>query len=319
MTRLEYALGMLASGVSLVPIGTTGDKRPALRWKIYQVRLPKPWEVRSWIQHHGWGIAAVGGSISGNLEILDFDEAEYFDHWGTLAGSYHPEVIQRLPLVHTPSGGYHLYYRCDEIQGNQKLAQSALPVMGERRWTPGKTRIETRGEGGYVVTPASPRACHPNGELYRLLRGHLWEIPRISIEERACFLRCARAFNEYMEPPKPVFIPRATRTDDRPGDVFSATHSWEEILTPHGWKVVHHAGGVTYWKRPNKRDHGWSATTGHENNDTLYVFSVNAPPFLPNHGYSKFTVYTLLNFRGDFSAAAHDLVRKMESRNPHAI
>jgi Bifunctional DNA primase/polymerase, N-terminal len=310
MTRLEYALGMLAAGVSLVPIGTNGDKRPAMRWKCYQERLPKPWEVRSWIRHHGWGIAAVGGKVSANLEILDFDEAEYFEHWGTLIESYHPRIIEWLPLVCTPSGGYHLYYRCDVIEGNQKLAQSAVQSESERRWLPGKTRIETRGEGGYVVTPASPRTCHPAGERYRLLHGHLWQIPKISIEQRTCFLRCARAFNEYVEPPKRVFEPRATHETDRPGDVFAATHSWEDILMPHGWQVVRRHGDLIEWKRPGKRDRGQSATTGYQGHDVFYVFSTNAYPFESRRGYDKFHVHVILNYGGDYHTAAKALVRR---------
>lgn len=310
MTRLEYALGMLASGISLVPIGTTGDKRPAIRWKSYQMKRPQPWEVKFWIQKRGWGIAAVGGAISGNLEILDFDEADYFEYWGNLASSYHPDLIERLPLVQTPSGGYHLYYRCETIEGNQKLSQSAEPVNRERRrWAPGKTRIETRGEGGYVVTPASPRTCHPMNEKYRVLHGHLWEIPHISIEERTNFLRCARAFNEYVEPPKPVFTPRKIQETDRPGDVFASTHSWEEILSPHGWNVAGRHGDTVEWRRPGKHDGGQSATTGHNGHDVFYIFSTNAYPFEANRGYGKFRVHVILNYNGDYHRAAKDLVR----------
>lgn len=308
MMRLEYALGMLASGISLVPIGLEGDKRPAIRWKRYQIMPPRAWEVRSWVRRHGWGIAAVGGAVSGNLEILDFDEAEYFAHWAQLVDAYHPDLVSRLPLVYTPSEGYHLYYRCGVIEGNQKLAQAAIYSIPDQHWIPGKTRIETRGEGGYVVTPASPGACHPSGQRYRLIQGHLWQIPEITLEERACFLKSARAFNEYVELPRKAFRPTEVPTGNRPGDIFAATHSWEEILHPHGWRITGRHGEVTYWKRPEKRDRGQSATTGHNGYDVFYVFSSNAYPFEPRTGYDKFHTWVILNHAGDYHAAAKALV-----------
>jgi hypothetical protein len=48
-----------------------------------------------------------------------------------------------------------LYYRCDVIEGNQKLAQR--PATAEEvKENPNEkvlVLIETRGEGGYVVAP----------------------------------------------------------------------------------------------------------------------------------------------------------------------
>ena len=310
MTRLEYALGMLAGGVSLVPIRLDGGKRPAIRWKGYQTRAPKPWEVRSWVRTRGWGIAVVGGAISGNLEILDFDAMNYFEYWSNLVNAYCPGVIDTLPLIQTPSQGYHLYYRCAEITGNQKLAQEAMYSMPERRYIPGKTLIETRGEGGYAVTPASPGACHPSGKRYRIIHGSLWEIPPISLEQRHEFLRGARAFNQYVEPLKPPFTPRTVNIGERPGDVFAATHSWEQILEPHGWKAVGRHAGITDWRRPGKEGRGQSATTGYHGRDVFYVFSTNALPFDHNQGYDKFHVWVILNFSGDYRAAAKSLTEE---------
>ena len=91
-------------------------------------------------------------------------------------------------------------------------------------------------------------------------------------------------------------------TGERPGDLFAAKASWEDILLPHGWRVVGHRGEVTLWCRPGKTD-GISATTGHCG-DHLYVFSSNAHPFAPERAYSKFTAFAFLNAAGDFIKAA---------------
>jgi putative DNA primase/helicase len=113
--------------------------------------------------------------------------------------------------------------------------------------------------------------------------------------------------------PERIYTPRQGigPSGDRPGDLFAAKASWEDILLPHGWRVVGHGGEVTLWCRPGKRG-GLSATTGYCG-DHLYVFSSNAHPFEPEHAYSKFAAYTLLNFGSsemDFHKAAIDLAAK---------
>ncbi len=54
------------------------------------------------------------------------------------------------------------------------------------------------------------------------------------------------------------------------------------------------------------QDRGISATTNWDGSDLLYVFSTSTL-FEPKRGYSKFAAYALLNFGGDFRAAARDL------------
>ena len=96
------------------------------------------------------GIAVVGGKVSGGLEIIDFDEPELFEPWQSLVEEANADLLDNLPIVLTPSGGYHCFYRCREIEGNQKLAQR----KGENDHP--EVMIETRGEGGYVLIPGCP-------------------------------------------------------------------------------------------------------------------------------------------------------------------
>src|SRR5215475_12276532 len=163
--------------------------------------------------------------------------------------------------------------------------------------------IETRGEGGYALIPPSPAWCHPVHKAYVLRQGDLAAIPTITADERDILLNCARALTQDVEPER-VYTPRERRTaiGDRPGDLFAAKATWEDILLPHGWRVVGHRGQVTLWCRPGK-NHGISATTGHCG-DYFYIFSSNAYPFEPERAYSKFAAFTLLNCDGDFIKAA---------------
>jgi len=90
----------------------------------------------------------------------------------------------------------------------------------------------------------------------------------------------------------------------RPGDDFNDRGNWFKILKPHGWIFSYTAQGVSYWRRPGKRDPGHSATTNYEDLDLLHVFTTSATPFEAGRSYSKFHAYSLLNFDGDFSLAA---------------
>lgn len=60
--------------------------------------------------------------MSGNLEVLDFDDGGLFAPWLAEVESQAPSLKADLAIVHTPSDGYHVFYRCDSIAGNCKLA-----------------------------------------------------------------------------------------------------------------------------------------------------------------------------------------------------
>jgi Bifunctional DNA primase/polymerase, N-terminal len=295
---LQTALRLVQAGLSVIPIGA--DKRPAIAsWKGYQNRLPTPEEWIAWAASRRCGLAVVLGSVSGNGEVIDVDDPSVLGPWYDLVEAMALGLVARLVIVKTPTDGRHLYYRCAVIAGNQRLALNAQREV----------RMETRGEGGYALLPPSPAWCHPDHKPYELRQGDLANIPTITPDERAILLTCARAFNEYVEPER-IWTPRQpTATDGtRLGDIFAANVSWEDIIHPHGWRVVTHRGEVTRWRRPGKKD-GHSATTGHCG-DHLYVFSSNAYPFEPGRAYSKFAAFTLLHCGGDFSKAATILARQ---------
>jgi len=259
--------------------------------------------VKRW-SRNGYGTGIVAGKVSGNLEVIDFDDPAAFELWKRLVGELGgADLLKMLVIVETPTGGFHVYYRCsDGVEGNQKLAQ--------RRGSDGKLRvlIETRGEGGYVIAPGSPRKCHPLRKSYKLLEGDLAKIPTTTSEERELLLSAARALNEYIEP-KRFISGNSDASGNRPGDDFNARASWDEILEPHDWRKAGERGEGTDWRRPGK-EIGISATTNHAGMDLFYNFSTNGHPFEAETGYTKFAAYTFLNHGGDFSAAAADLAEK---------
>ena len=303
MTELmeKEARRLVEGGISVIPVKADGTKAPAVRWKDYQSRPATPGELRKWFHLGRYGLGAVAGEISGNLEIIDFDDPSSFGPWEALVKEISgARSIEELPIVITPSGGYHVYFRCKGgVQGNQKLAQ--------RRGPEGRPEvmIETRGEGGYTILPGSPPKCHPAKQGYFLVQGDLAKIPAVSVEERSLLLESARALNEYADPKRVISGPSSS-TGGRPGDDFNARADWVEILEPQGWQKAGHPGEKTFWRRPGKKT-GISATTNFAGIDLFYNFSTNGHPFEPGASYTKFAVYALLTHDGDFSAAAADL------------
>jgi len=309
-STLDYVRAYRHAGLQCIPIRPDGTKAPATRWHQYQdpdKHCPEALFL------DGRGIAILGGRASGNLEIIDFDTPSFYQQWCELVEEQHPGLMQRLVVVATPrrdenkEPGRHVYYRCEQIEGNDKLAMDA----------PGHAAIETRGEGGYVLAPGSPGRCHPTGNEYELHAGELTDLPTIEPEERAVLLSAARALSTWTDAPadrhRHVGSNGAPKQAGQvsPGDDYASRTSWAEILGSHGWVQPR----PDHWRRPGK-DKGWSATTkctSKAGNELLTVFSPNAtPPGSSPKGthYTKFATYAHLNHGGDYTAAASELARQ---------
>ncbi len=124
----SMTLQAATAGIGVIPIRTDGSKQPCLSgWREYQHRRASEAELRRWFGTASLGVAFITGAISANLEALDFDCRDTFDAWlrrmqrdPALCALY--EHLSWGYLEATPSGGRHLLYRCDVIEGNRKLA-----------------------------------------------------------------------------------------------------------------------------------------------------------------------------------------------------
>lgn len=309
MTPSETASALLRAGLCVLP-ARADEKRPTLSgWKMYQRRLPTEDQVRGWFADRATS-CIVAGEVSGFLEMLDFDAGgAAFDAWVDLVRADAPDLLERLVVERSPSGGRHVVYRCpDGISGNLKLAQRRIVVptadpveLFGKRYTPRKAGdtfevvvplIETRGEGGLFLCDPTPG--------YELLQGDFSGVAAITAADRELLLRAAWSLDEM--PATVAADPEPGVPGGRPGDDFNARGDVREVLERHGWVRVR-GGENEYWRRPGK-DSGWSATL---KAGVFYVFSVSAAPFEPNRGYSPFGVFARLEHGGDCSAAAADL------------
>ncbi len=287
------------------------EKRPAIgTWKDYQARLPTTHEVAAWFANVQQGLCLICGAVSGNLELLDFDCAgEAFDAWSTLVASEAPGLLDRLVVETSPSGGWHVVYRCAEpVGGNMKLAQRREDLDGpaevvrfgkaykprkdrDGRWHIVLTTIETRGEGGLFLCAPSPG--------YHLMQGAFTAMPVLTADEREVLLRCAWALNTVLPETQD---PQPAGATDRPGDDFNRRGDLPALLTHHGWTLVRD-GANQHWCRPGKN----GSTSATLKDGAFFVFSSNADPFEANRAYSPFAAYALLEHHGDYQAAAMGL------------
>jgi hypothetical protein len=321
---LATAFLYVASGLSVIPIRPNGSKSPAIHsWKDYQSRRPTEAELRGWFDNDaGYGIAIIGGDVSGYLVILDFDHnaASVFPLWCEVVESLCEGLLMRLVIVQTPGGGYHVYYFCPQVMSSQKLAQKQIEApegtdgarLIDSKWMKRVTVIEIKSRGGYVLAPGCPPQCHPKKKAYEIISGNLTDIQTVSPYEHTIMLDAARSFNECIKITSDYWTRSTNRPTNgtRPGDDFNNKADWFELLARHGWKYVHSWNGVTYWKRPGKSEPGISATTNYNGSNLLYCFSTNASPFEDRRGYSLFSAYTLLEHDSDFKAAAKALTEQ---------
>jgi hypothetical protein len=296
------AMAYHAAGLRALP-ARRGTKRPRVGvWKRYGDRQPTKAELSAWFANEPDAICILCGKASNHLEIIDFDaQGELFTAWSEGVPA---DLRRRVVVERTPSGGYHVIYRCErEVCGSMKLAQRRL---GDKI----VTLIETRGEGGLFLCAPTPG--------YDVVQGDLHDLPVLTEAERDVLLQTAWELNEYVPPvvdcpPHSGVVGQrgpssaaqaacASYNADRPGDDFNRRGDVRAVLRQHGWTLTK-SGENEYWRRPGKTS-GWSATL---KDNIFYVFSANAAPFEPNRAYSPFSVYTLLNHGGDWAQAASSL------------
>ncbi len=288
-----YAYQGIERGLSIIPPREDGSKRPDGGWNLYQTRLPTRHEIDQWYSIPRTGIGIICGKVSGNLEMMEFEDHETYVAFLLAANddglSELINLISEGYMEESPNGGRHWLYRCPEIAGNTKLAQREDK----------KVLIETRGNGGYVIVAPSNGHVHPTDRPYKLLSGGFDTIANISKAERGRLHKLARSFDrspkEHAETPTPAA--EGSRSGVRPGDDYNKRGSWNELLEAHGWALMFTRGEVQYWRRPGKQTRDWSATVGHEHdqagNPALWVFSTSTP-FKSERVYNKFGAYILL-------------------------
>jgi len=325
---LEAALAAHDAGLCVIRGRTDGTKRPLGAWKEFQAQRPERQDVIDSFRDNHPALMIVCGAVSGNVEMLELEGravadglADRIDERAREHGIDH--VLERIVLGYcerTPSGGLHLLYRCETIDGNIKLARRpATPQeLATNPDDPIKTLIETRGEGGVVMVAPSHGTTHTTGIPWELTDGGFDKIATITPEEREAIHRLMAEFDEAGEQPATTITP----TTPRPVSTWTGNNignSWMDAVTAHletemsmrqrleqyGWTTAGSDQRGDLMCRPGKND-GVSARINH--NGRLMNWSTSAP-FAVTSGtsrptYDQLDVIAAYEHRGNRHEAA---------------
>jgi len=295
---LTTAEELLSEGINVVAVRE--DKKPVHAWaSLQKVMMGLDYAADVFSRAHG--IAVVCGRISGNLECIDFDAhnkdiQQVYDQWSTDSGVKDILTRNRVYIERSKRGGIHLIYRYDrevKPQENRKLAN----------WSDGQSMIETRGEGGYVITAPT--------QGYTVLQGELTRLPELSIDERDYLISHAVNFNQS-ETKQRNEDQQSTAGYDHTDPV--SWFNWHKaayaklLLKDKGWTLIETKDEVEHWRRPGK-DEGVSATWGNKHN-SFYMFTTSWDQLESQVYYTPFQLLVRLRFSGDYMAALHWVLNK---------
>jgi len=282
-------------GLSIIPVALT--KIPIIKsWSEYQSNIAP---ILLWHSHYvkQGTVGIITGKISGNLECIDIDikndpKKTIIDEFNSLIPE---ELLGRLIVQSTPSGGLHYIYRCNEakIDGNLKLAlHSDKTVI-----------LETRGEGGYFCTSKINN---------NIMRGKFnletldIDIPVITAEERNFLLESARSLTRHFPKVNNTSTKDSVNVskNDKPFSYkepaineFNDKYLILDLFQKHNWSVVNEDDEKYYLLRE-----GSSAShSGYyfKATKTFFCFSTSTE-FKTEKPYNHFQVLQALEGKDDY-------------------
>ena len=150
------------AGFSIIPLGAEGNlKAPSIKeWKKYQKIRPTKEEITTWLKEGLFvGIGIIGGEVSKNLAVIDFDDENLIEE----AGLDLKAIVKRGNWVVKTGKGYHIYCRGTEPVKTRKAAIVSMDLKADK---------------GYVAAPPSP---HESGKQYKFLNKEFGDIPPMDV------------------------------------------------------------------------------------------------------------------------------------------
>jgi Bifunctional DNA primase/polymerase, N-terminal len=156
MSNVDVALRCAHAGLHVFPVSPDGRKRPTVRGSWRENSTTDETTIVTWWRTRASHLVAVDLHKAGLLVVdgdrhADKDGVILHDGVDALRKLFreHNTSLKANPIVWTPSGGVHLYFRCPPGFGNR---EGDLPEG-----------INIRGSGGYTVAPG---CALPDGRRY---------------------------------------------------------------------------------------------------------------------------------------------------------
>jgi len=290
MTTKEIAKKYIANGFSPIPI-IDGEKRPAIKnWQTYAEEPMGLQEASELFTTKSIGLVMGFDGI----QCLDIDAKHFtsneYERFCEQLDEEAPNLRAKMIVQRTRSNGYHWIFKCDAIEGNQKLARNKK----------GEVTFETRGRGGQILAFPS--------EGYKI-EGKITNVKRITEEERDILFRTARLMDEVT----PIVVNEVKihgdqQTEDHtPWGEFRESHTALDILLQNSWRIVGESTKYVYMLRPGDTD---SKTSGVIFKDSgLFWPFTTSTVFQAEQPYDAFQCYAVINHNGDFHEASREIAK----------
>lgn len=231
-----------------------------------------------------------------NIQCLDIDakhfEGDEYNDFVSLIEQNAPDLIQRMIIQRTQSGGYHWIFKCEKIAGNEKLAKNKN----------GEVTFETRGRGGQIVVWPS--------KGYKI-EGKITDVSEITPEERNVIWSCARMMDATIPAVEPIkdqpldSMYNGEVDESTPWGEFRGAHHVVDVLISAGWSIVRENDRMIYVLRSGSTT---SETSGVIFKDSgLFFPFTTSTQFDAERPYDAFQAFVVLNHNGDFQLAIREL------------
>jgi hypothetical protein len=187
-------------GWSIIPVQK--NKKPDMKWGVYQTRKPTEAEMKKW--NGAPAYAVICGAISG-IVIIDFD-GEKGLHW--------LKEWNLKPHVRTGSGGYHVYVKHPGWRV-KTLNSKSKEELG-KRWA----GVDIRADGGYAVF-FGVNEVGP----------YTWLRPMEDIDPVTVLPMEVQEFFGLNTPPQEELVPKTPETA-RQSDIDRLEESWNASAPP---------------------------------------------------------------------------------------
>jgi hypothetical protein len=284
------AINLLNAGFSVMPIGE--GKKPLLPWKRFQSeQISKEELERVQDQTKGYGI------ITGynDVECIDIDlkvfqsvqdGKKFWDEFVKFLQDHIDDFDKKFVIYKTINSGYHLIYRCKQIDGNQKIAK----LKGHSQ-----AIIETRGRGGYIF-------IYDN----QISKNQYEDIFEITEEDREILFGVCRYFNYEEQEDYEVKKLKNESTGLTPWDDFNFRNDVIDIIQDE-FNVIKTLSDRYVLRKKGSKDphHGFI----YKDSGLCFLFTT-ATIYPHEKPLSPFSCYAWKYFGGNFSDASKELYKQ---------